>query len=111
MTTATRPDAGRGNGAGLVRASARVRRDGSQAEIPAEDVVAGDVVVLAAGDDVPADGRIISAASLQIDESALTGDSVPAAKGVDLPEGDNLVPGEQTDMAFMHTPVTHVGDR
>ncbi len=91
----------------MVKASARVRRDGSEAEIPAEEVVVGDVVVLAAGDDVPADGRIISAASLQIDESALTGESVPAAKGVDLPDGDNLAPGEQTDMAFMHTPVTH----
>jgi P-type Ca2+ transporter type 2C len=91
----------------MVKASARVRRDGSEAEIPAEEVVVGDVVALAAGDDVPADGRIISASSLQIDESALTGESVPAAKGVDVPDGDNLGPGEQADMAFMHTPVTH----
>ncbi len=91
----------------MVKASARVRRDGSEAEISAEEVVVGDVVVLAAGDDVPADGRLISAASLQIDESALTGESVPASKGVDLPDGDSLAPGEQTDMAFMHTPVTH----
>ena len=91
----------------MVKATARVRRDGSEAEIPAEEVVVGDVVLLAAGDDVPADGRIIEAASLQIDESALTGESVPASKGVDVPDGDNLAPGEQTDMAFMHTPVTH----
>ena len=91
----------------MVKATARVRRDGSEAEIPAEEVVVGDVVLLAAGDDVPADGRIIAASSLQIDESALTGESVPASKGVDVPEGDDLAPGEQTDMAFMHTPVTH----
>ena len=91
----------------MVKATARVRRDRSEAEIPAEQVVVGDVVVLAAGDDVPADGRIISASSLEIDESALTGESVPASKGVDVPDGHDLAPGEQTDMAFMHTPVTH----
>jgi P-type Ca2+ transporter type 2C len=91
----------------MVEATARVRRDGSEAEIPVEEVVVGDVVVLEAGDDVPADGRIVQASSLQIDEAALTGESVPASKGVDVPEGDELSPGDQTDMAFMHTPVTH----
>jgi P-type Ca2+ transporter type 2C len=91
----------------MVRASARVRRDGTEAEIPAEEVVVGDIVLLAAGDDVPADGRIIQASSLQIDESALTGESVPVSKGVEVPEGTDLGPGDQTDMAFMHTPVTH----
>ena len=91
----------------MVKATARVRRDGSEAEIAAEEVVVGDVVLLAAGDDVPADGRIIQASSLQIDESALTGESVPAAKGVEIPDGTDLAPGDQTDMAFMHTPVTH----
>ena len=91
----------------MVKATARVRRDGSEAEIAAEEVVVGDVVLLAAGDEVPADGRIIEASSLQIDESALTGESVPASKGVDAPAGTDLAPGDQTDMAFMHTPVTH----
>ncbi|HKO26549.1 MAG TPA: cation-transporting P-type ATPase [Solirubrobacteraceae bacterium] len=91
----------------MVKASARVRRDGTEAQIPAEEVVIGDVVVLAAGDDVPADGRIIQASSLQIDESALTGESVPASKGSGTPEGAQLAPGDQSDMAFMHTPVTH----
>ncbi len=91
----------------MVRASARVRRDGTEAEIPAEEVVVGDVVLLAAGDDVPADGRVVQASSLQIDEAALTGESVPASKGVEIPAGTDLAPGEQTDMAFMHTPVTH----
>ncbi|HEX4280907.1 MAG TPA: cation-transporting P-type ATPase [Solirubrobacteraceae bacterium] len=91
----------------MVKASARVRRDGTEAEIPAEEVVVGDVVVLEAGDDVPADGRIVQATSLQIDEAALTGESVPASKGVAVPQGEDLAPGDQTDMAFMHTPVTH----
>jgi Ca2+-transporting ATPase len=91
----------------MVKASARVRRDGSEAEIAAEEIVVGDVVVLAAGDEVPADGRIVEASALQIDESALTGESVPASKGVEAPEGTDLPPGEQSDMAFMHTPVTH----
>jgi P-type Ca2+ transporter type 2C len=91
----------------MVKATARVRRDGSEAEIAAEEVVVGDVVLLAAGDEVPADGRIVRASSLQIDESALTGESVPASKGVEPPEGDELAPGDQSDMAFMHTPVTH----
>ncbi|HEY1511132.1 MAG TPA: cation-transporting P-type ATPase [Solirubrobacteraceae bacterium] len=91
----------------MVKATARVRRDGSEAEIAAEEVVMGDVVLLSAGDSVPADGRIIDASSLQIDESALTGESVPASKGVDVPDGTDLSPGDQTDMAFMHTPVTH----
>jgi P-type Ca2+ transporter type 2C len=91
----------------MVKATARVRRDGSEAQIPAEEVVVGDVVLLAAGDDVPADGRIIEASALQIDESALTGESVPISKGPALPDGDDLAPADQTDMAFMHTPVTH----
>jgi Ca2+-transporting ATPase len=91
----------------MVKATARVRRDGSEAELAAEELVVGDVVLLAAGDEVPADGRIIEASALQIDESALTGESVPVSKGTDMPAGTELAPGEQTDMAFMHTPVTH----
>src|SRR3954463_10555059 len=64
----------------MLKATARVRRGGDAAEIPAEQLVVGDVVLLAAGDQVPADGRIIEATALQIDESALTGESVPADK-------------------------------
>jgi Ca2+-transporting ATPase len=91
----------------MVKATARVRREGSEALIGAEEIVVGDVVVLAAGDEVPADGRIIRASSLQIDESALTGESVPASKGIEAPQGAELAPGDQSDMVFMHTPVTH----
>jgi P-type Ca2+ transporter type 2C len=91
----------------MMKATARVRRDGSEAQIPAEQVVVGDVVLIAAGDEVPADGRIIAASALQIDESALTGESVPAAKDAQTLAGDNVGPGQQTNMAFMNTPVTH----
>ena len=91
----------------MMKATARVRRDGTEAEIPAEHVVVGDVVLIAAGDEVPADGRIIEASALQIDESALTGESVPAAKNAEVLSGGQLGPGDQTNMAFMNTPVTH----
>ena len=91
----------------MLKATARVRRDGDAAEIPAEELVVGDVVLLSAGDQVPADGRIVAASSLQIDESALTGESVPASKDARSLEGSGLGPGDQTDMAFMNTPVTH----
>src|SRR5690348_13697973 len=91
----------------MMKATARVRRDGTEAQIPAEELVVGDVVLISAGDQVPADGRIIAASALQIDESALTGESVPAAKDAETLSGDELGPGEQTNMAFMNTPVTH----
>ena len=91
----------------MMKATARVRRDGAEAEIPAEELVAGDVVLIAAGDEVPADGRIVTSSALQIDESALTGESVPAAKDAETLSGGEIGPGEQSDMAFMHTPVTH----
>jgi P-type Ca2+ transporter type 2C len=64
-------------------------------------------VLVAAGDEVPADGRIVTSSALQIDESALTGESVPAAKHAETLTGGDIEPGEQSDMAFMHTPVTH----
>ncbi|MFI6846600.1 HAD-IC family P-type ATPase [Kitasatospora sp. NBC_00085] len=91
----------------MLETTARVRRDGAEAEIPAEQLVVGDVVLIAAGDTVPADGRIVRASSLQIDESALTGESVPAVKEAGTLTGDQLGPGDQSTMAFMNTPVTH----
>ena len=91
----------------MMKATARVRRDGVESEIPAEQLVVGDVVLLAAGDQVPADGRIVEAHALQIDESALTGESVPAAKDSAVVTGERLGPGDQSNMAFMNTPVTH----
>ena len=91
----------------LLKATARVRRDGSEAEIPSEELVVGDVVLLSAGDQVPADGRIVAASSLQIDESALTGESTPAGKEAGPLPDSELGPGDQLNMAFMNTPVTH----
>jgi Ca2+-transporting ATPase len=91
----------------MVKATARVRRDGTEAQLPAEQLVVGDVLLISAGEQVPADGRIVAASALQIDESALTGESTPAAKDAGpLPDRD-LGPGDQTNVAFMNTPVTH----
>ncbi|WP_055697047.1 cation-translocating P-type ATPase [Streptomyces silaceus] len=91
----------------MTKATARVRREGRVVEVDAAEVVVGDIVLLAAGDEVPADGRLLSASALQIDESALTGESVPVAKDATPVRGTDLGPVDQTDMAFMNTPVTH----
>lgn len=91
----------------MMKATARVFRDGEEAVVAAENLVVGDVVLIAAGDQVPADGRILRASSLQIDESALTGESVPAAKSTQALPSGRPAPGDQVNMAFMHTPVTH----
>jgi P-type Ca2+ transporter type 2C len=91
----------------MMKATARVRRDGGEAEIPAEQVVVGDVVLISSGDQVPADCRVVTASALQIDESAMTGESVPAAKDAVPLIGEDLGPGDQTNMAFMNSPVTH----
>jgi Ca2+-transporting ATPase len=91
----------------MMKATARVRRDGVELELPAEQLVVGDVVLVSAGDEVPADGRIVEASALQIDESALTGESVPASKEAGALTGTQLPPGDQTNIAFMNTPVTH----
>src|SRR3954465_3925704 len=92
----------------MLKASARVRRDGSEVKVGADQVVVGDVVLLTAGDDVCADGRIVEASSLQIDESGLTGESVPASKSAEIISGDEKPAiGDQSNMAFMNSPVTH----
>ena len=91
----------------MMKATARVRRDGAEAQIAAEQLVVGDIVLITAGDEVPADGRIVSSSALEIDESALTGESVPAAKDASTLTDGEVGPGEQSNMAFMHTPVTH----
>ena len=85
---------------------ARVRRDGELLQIPAEELVPGDVVSIEAGDVVPADGRLLSAATLEVAEAALTGESLPASKGVDTVETPDTPLGDRTDMVFMNTNVT-----
>ena len=85
---------------------ARVRRDGRLAEIPAERLVPGDIVAIEAGDVVPADGRLLRATLLDVDESALTGESRPAAKGA-TPVPEASVPlGDRAGMVYMNSPVT-----
>ena len=91
----------------MIKETARVPRDGAEAVIPIEEVVVGDIVLISAGDKVPADGRILEAHSLDIDESALTGESTPASKETDTLADTDLGPGDQTNMTFMNTPVTH----
>ena len=70
-----------------------------------EELVPGDIVNIEAGDLVPADGRIVRAATLEIDESALTGESAPVPKQVDAVAADAAL-GDRVDMAFMNTQVT-----
>jgi Ca2+-transporting ATPase len=84
---------------------AKVRRDGALVEVPMEELVPGDIVNIEAGDLVPADGRILTAATLEIDESALTGESVPVPKQVDAVAADAGL-GDRVDLAFMNTQVT-----
>jgi Ca2+-transporting ATPase len=90
----------------MVIVKARVRRDGRLAEIPAGQLVPGDIVAVEAGDIVPADGRLLKAATLEVDESALTGESLPAAKGTDPVSGADTSLGDRTDMVYMNTNVT-----
>jgi Ca2+-transporting ATPase len=89
--------------------TANVRRDGQQQSVPAEELVPGDVVGFEAGDKVPADGRVLVAASLEIEESGLTGESVPVPKRADpvaVPPGGEVPLGDRVDMVFMNSQVT-----
>jgi P-type Ca2+ transporter type 2C len=85
---------------------ARVRRDGALTEVPAEQLVPGDIVALEAGEVVPADGRLLTAASLEADESALTGESVPAVKSADAIPPPDAPLGDRLDMVYMNTNTT-----
>ena len=67
----------------MMKAVAKVRRDGEVIEIAAEELVPGDIVLVDAGDRVPADGRVFVAATLQIEEGALTGESVAVEKSTE----------------------------
>jgi Ca2+-transporting ATPase len=69
---------------------AHVRRGGERVDIPSEEVVPGDVVTFEAGDKVPADGRLLVAATLEIEEAALTGESTPVLKAVEAFSGYDL---------------------
>ncbi|MEW5890330.1 MAG: cation-translocating P-type ATPase [Pseudomonadota bacterium] len=85
---------------------ARVRREGRKLEVPADELVPGDLVLLEAGDKVPADGRILAAHSLEVDESALTGESQPVGKHANALSGRDTPLAERLNMVFMNTVVT-----
>ena len=85
---------------------ARVTRDGQLAQLPAEELVPGDVVAIEAGDIVPADGRLLHATTLEVAESALTGESLPVSKGTAVVDQADTPLGDRSDMVFMNTNVT-----
>jgi Ca2+-transporting ATPase len=90
----------------MLKTVARVRRGGQAVEVDAEELVPGDVVLMEAGNRVPADGRICVAATLEIEEAALTGESLPVGKHTDPVPGDDVALGDRTCMAYMNTSVT-----
>lgn len=83
-----------------------VLRDGVQRSLPSADLVPGDIVILESGDRIPADLRLLRANNLHVDESSLTGESVPVRKHADPLLGERLVPGDQHNVAFSGTFVT-----
>ena len=88
----------------MTAATTKVLRDGKQISVKSEDLVVGDVIVLEAGDAVPADARILECASLKCEESAMTGESVPVEKTADIiasDAGDAVPLGDRHNMVFM----------
>ena len=94
----------------IAKATSKVIRNGHQISIPSEDLVVGDIIVLEAGDAVPADARIIECASMKIEEAALTGESVPVTKQEEiLTAGKNgdVALGDRKNMVFMGSTVVY----
>ena len=94
----------------IAAATSHVIRDGKTVTVNSEDIVTGDIVVLEAGDSVPADCRIIKSASMKIEEAALTGESVPVNKQTEPidPEGSDDVPlGDRKNMCYMGSNVVY----
>ncbi|MGM0404112.1 MAG: cation-translocating P-type ATPase, partial [Thermodesulfobacteriota bacterium] len=90
---------------GMLSPKATVLRDGSQRELPAEDLVPGDIVIIDAGDRAPADIRVLHSRNAQADEAMLTGESEPVDKRIDPVEADAPI-GDRTNMAFSGTILT-----
>jgi len=91
-------------------ATSKVLRDGRQQTVPSEALVPGDVILLEAGDAVPADARVIEAASLKVEEAALTGESVPVTKQTEplKEENSRAVPlGDRSNMVYMGSTVAY----
>ncbi len=95
----------------MAAATSKVIRDGKLVHVKSEELVVGDIIVLEAGDAVPADGRLIENASLKIEEAALTGESVPVNKFIDiinLKESSKEVPlGDRANMVYMGSTVVY----
>lgn len=87
--------------------TAAVLRDGEEVELPARDLVPGDITLLRAGDKVPADGRLTEAVNLQIEEAALTGESVAVEKHTAPLANGELAVGDRKNMAYAGTTVTY----
>ncbi len=87
----------------MVVPKAKVLRDGTEKEINSEELVPGDIVLLASGAKVPADLRLLHTLELKIDEAMLTGESLPAEKIASALKEDRLTPGDQRNIAFMGT--------
>jgi len=92
--------------AGTMKSVARVRRNGEAVEVDAGQLVPGDVVLIEAGNVVPADGRLFVAATVEIEEAALTGESTPTLKTTEVIADPDVALGDRTNMAFMNTAVT-----
>jgi magnesium-transporting ATPase (P-type) len=90
----------------LAAPQAEVVRDGEHHRIPSRELVPGDIVLLTSGARVPADLRLLSTHDLELDESALTGESAPVRKDARVLEAEDLVPGDQKNMAFASTVAT-----
>ena len=94
----------------IAAATSKVLRDGKQITVRSEELVPGDVVILEAGDAVPADGRILESASLKIEEAALTGESVPANKisgALELGDRKDVPLGDRKNMCYMGSTVVY----
>jgi Ca2+-transporting ATPase len=90
----------------LTQTQSKVLRSGKVISIPASQLVVGDVILLEAGNQVPADIRFLEIFSLKIDESSLTGESLAVDKEMEVLPGENLSPGDQFNMGFKGTLVT-----
>jgi len=87
--------------------TATVLRDGAEVEVPARDLVPGDMILLNTGDRVPADARLIESVNLQIEEAALTGESVPVEKHTNRLDKEDLPLGDRRNMVYAGTAVTY----
>jgi len=87
--------------------TASVLRDGTEVKIPARDLVPGDVILLHTGDRMPADARLLEAVNLQIEEAALTGESVPVEKHIEPLPIDDLSVGDRKNMVYAGTAATY----